>query len=179
MGVALHHAEVGAHVRRQVDLVDDEQIRPRDARAALARDLLSFRDVDDIDGRVHELRTERGGQVVATALHQQEVERREPSQQAANRFEVDGRVLANRRVRAAAGLDADDALGRQRPAPREELGVFLRIDVVGDHGHVHARSQPQAERLGQRGLPGADGTADPDLERLRDHDRNIRASSSA
>ena len=31
--VALHHGEVGAHVGRQVDLVDDEQIGARDARA--------------------------------------------------------------------------------------------------------------------------------------------------
>jgi len=39
LGVAPHHAEVGADGRREVDLVDDEQVGLRDARPALARDL--------------------------------------------------------------------------------------------------------------------------------------------
>ncbi len=36
--VGLHHAQVRAHERRKIDLVDDQQIRARDARPALARD---------------------------------------------------------------------------------------------------------------------------------------------
>src|SRR5437763_450449 len=113
---------IGTDVRRQVDLVDDEQVRARDARSALARDLLPLRHVDDVDRRVDELGTEGGGQVVAAALHQQQVKRRESPQQLADGFEVDGRVLADRGVRTAARLDADDALGRERAAPGEELG---------------------------------------------------------
>src|SRR5437773_8985224 len=45
---------------------------------------------------------------------QQQVKRRESPQQLADGFEVDGRVLADRGVRTAARLDADDALGRER-----------------------------------------------------------------
>jgi hypothetical protein len=39
-------------MRRQVGLVDDEQIRAGDAGAALARDLLALGHVDHVDGEV-------------------------------------------------------------------------------------------------------------------------------
>src|SRR5262249_50055990 len=57
-GVALHHGKAGADVRREVDLVDDQEIRARDARSALARNLVAARDVDDIDRGVDELGAE-------------------------------------------------------------------------------------------------------------------------
>src|SRR5258706_10114601 len=41
-----HDLERGADHRRQVDLVDDEEIGLRDARPALARDLVARGDVD-------------------------------------------------------------------------------------------------------------------------------------
>src|SRR5947199_134440 len=183
-GVALHDGEVGADVGREVDLVDDEQLRARDARPALARDFLALGNVDHVEGRVHELGAEGRGQVIAAALEQQELEVREILQEEVHRLEVYRRVFTNRGVRAPAGLDADDALGRQGTAPDEELRILLRVDVVGDHGHVELVAEPQAERLGQRGLARADGAADADLHRARDvgrcaHDRNRRMSSVA
>ena len=39
-------------------------------------------------------------------------------------------------MRAAAGLDTDDAVQGQRLAPRQELGVLTGVDVVGDDGDV-------------------------------------------
>src|SRR5207237_681008 len=48
-GVALHHLQRRADMGREVDLVDDQEIGPRDARAALRRDFLAGGDVDDID----------------------------------------------------------------------------------------------------------------------------------
>src|SRR5437899_6203851 len=38
--VAFHHVEVGADQRREIDLVDNEQVGARDAGSALARDLV-------------------------------------------------------------------------------------------------------------------------------------------
>ena len=76
-GVAVHHLQRRADVRRQVGLVDDEQVGPGDAGAALARDLVAAGDVDDVDGQVGQLGAEGGGQVVAAALDEDEVERRE------------------------------------------------------------------------------------------------------
>src|SRR5439155_8969833 len=61
----------------------------------------------------------------------------------------------------------------------EELRVLLGIDVVGDHGHVEGLAQPDAEGLGEGGLARAHRPSDADFERLRDHDRNSRDSSSA
>ena len=64
--------------------------------------------------------------------------------------EVDAGVLADRGVRAAAGLDAHDPLRRQRAGAGEEFGVFLGVDVVGDRGDVVAvaeascRARPSA-----------------------------------
>src|SRR5829696_8776745 len=45
--IALHQLEACAYMWREVDLVDDEEIGAGDAGAALSRDLLAHRDVDD------------------------------------------------------------------------------------------------------------------------------------
>ena len=75
-GVALHHVEAGADVRREIDLVDHQQVRARDAGAALARDLLALRDVDDVDGDVGKLGRERRRQIVAAGLDEDQIEAR-------------------------------------------------------------------------------------------------------
>src|SRR5207245_11665208 len=62
------------HVGREVDLVDDEQVRARDARSTLARDLLALGDVDHVDRRVHQLRAERRGQIIAAALDEEQIQ---------------------------------------------------------------------------------------------------------
>ena len=41
--VAVHHLEVGADQRREIDLVDDQQVGAGDAGPALARDLVAGR----------------------------------------------------------------------------------------------------------------------------------------
>jgi len=78
-------------------------------------------------------------------------------------------------VWAAAGLDADDAFFRQRPAAHQKLRVLLGVDVVGHDGDVVLVAQPLAQRIDQRGLAGPDGTRDADAQGLQaGHDRNNR-----
>src|SRR5262249_10271927 len=93
-------------------------------------------------------------------------------------------VLADRRVRTAAGLDPEHALLRQDAAPDQELGVFLGIDVVGDHGHVEAVAEPEAQSLDQRRLARPYRAADSDPQgarnpRLCAHERTGLISSVA
>src|SRR5438552_16645366 len=165
LGVPLHHGEIGADVGREVDLVDDEQIGAGDAGPALARDLVPFGYVDDIDGRVHELRAEGGGEVVSSALHEEHLEGGEAAEQLVRRFEVDGGILADGRVWASARLHSHHPFRRQGASSDQELRVFLRIDVVGDHGDVVAIAQTQAERLDEGRLARAYGPADADAKR--------------
>ena len=47
--ILLHHLEAGADVRREVGLVDDEDVRLRDPGPVLARDLVAGGHVDHID----------------------------------------------------------------------------------------------------------------------------------
>src|SRR5688572_15660286 len=56
--VTVHDLEIRADIRRKIGFVDDKQIRPRDSRTSLARNLVASRDIDDIDRRIHKLRTE-------------------------------------------------------------------------------------------------------------------------
>src|SRR5690606_28467152 len=130
--VAVHHLKARADQRGEVDLVDHQQVRAGDARAALAGDLVAGRDVDDVDGDVRKFRAEGGGQVVAAAFDQDQVEVGEGAVELVHRRQVHRRILADRGVRAAAGLDPQDAIRRQRPRAGQELGVFARVDVVGD-----------------------------------------------
>ena len=117
--------------------------------------------------QIRQLRAERGGQVVAAALDDDEVQLGELARQAVDRVQVDRRVLADRGVRAAARLDADDALLGQRPAAHQELRVLLGVDVVGHDGDVVAVAQALAQRVDQRGLARADGAGDADAQRLQ------------
>src|SRR5260221_530623 len=79
--------------------------------------------------------------------------------------EVDRGVLGDRRVRAAAGLDAGDALRRERARAYQELRILFGIDVVGDDGDGVALAHMLAQAIHQRGLPRADRAADADAQR--------------
>ena len=122
------------------------------------------RDVDDIEGEIGELGREGRRQVVAADLDQDQVEVGEAPHQVVDGGEVDRGVLADRGVRAAAGLDPDDALERQRLGAHQELGVLAGVDVVGDRGDRLAVAHPLAELVHQRGLAGADRAADADAQ---------------
>ncbi len=70
-------------------------------------------------------------------------------------------------MRTAAGFDRRDPFGGERLVPHQELGVFLREDVVGDDRELVVLAQQAAESEEQRGLAAADRAADADGERPR------------
>src|SRR5690606_22023209 len=122
----------GADIRGDVDLVDDQQGRLGDAGAALARDLVALADIDDVDVAVDQFGAEGGGQIVAAALDEDDVEVGKLRGHLLRRVQVHRHVLADRSVRATARFHAGDARRVDRAAANDELGVFLRVDVVGD-----------------------------------------------
>ena len=75
--VAPHDVQVGADVRRQVDLVDDQQVAVADARTSLAGNLVALGHVDDEDETVGQLAREDRGEVVAAGLDDDQLEVRE------------------------------------------------------------------------------------------------------
>ncbi len=170
-GVPVHHLEAGTDQRGKVDLVDDQEIRAGDAGTALARDLLAGRDIDHVDREIRELGAEGRGQVVAAGLDQQQLEAGKAPPHLADGGEVDRGVLADRRMGAAARLDAHDTLGRQGAGPDQDLLILLGVDVVRHHRHVVALAQPLAERLAERGLAGADRAANSDPQGPMRHER--------
>ncbi len=56
--IRFHHLKVRSYQRSQIYLVDDEKIGARNTRAALARYLFAFCDIDDVDGKVGQLGAE-------------------------------------------------------------------------------------------------------------------------
>jgi hypothetical protein len=132
--IPLHHVEIGADMRGQILLIDDEQVRAGDARPALARDFLALADGNHIDRQVGQVRREGCRQIVAAGFDEDHVKIGKTPVEIGYGLEVDRGVLADRSVRAAARLDADDALRRQRLHAHQRLRVLLRVDVVGDDG---------------------------------------------
>src|SRR4051812_935817 len=53
--IAVHHFERGPHHRREIALVDHEEIALRDAGPALAGDLVARRDVDYVEREIGQL----------------------------------------------------------------------------------------------------------------------------
>ena len=154
-------------MRRKVNLVDDEQVGAGDAGAALARNLVAARHVNDVDGDVHELGAEGRREVVAAALDEDEFQARQGVLEVRDGLQVHRGVLAYGRVRAAAGLDAAHALGGERPLTDEKLGVLFGVDVVGHHRQVDPRPQLPAQVINQRRLAAAHGAGDADAEGAR------------
>ena len=142
---------------------------PWAGRAALARHLLAGGHIDEIQGEIDELRAEGRGEIVATTLDDDHLQLRVPAGELVDGADVDGRILADCRVRAAAGFHADDPVFRQRLRPEQDLHVLLGVDVVGHHADVEAAAELPAELLDQRGLAGADGAADADAEDVSGH----------
>ncbi len=169
--VAVHDFEAGADQGCQIGLVDDEQVGAGDARAALARDLVAGGDVDDVDRQIGEFGRKGRGKVVAARFDQDQVELREQPVHLGDRGEVDRGVLADRGMRAAAGLDAADALGRQGAAPGQEFGVLAGVDVVGDRGdletaaHRLCTANPSARSCPSRPVRRSRPAADRALRR--------------
>src|SRR5215217_4986740 len=82
-----------------------------------------------------------------------------------DRRQVHRGVLADCGVRAPSGLDSEDTLRGQRAGHREQAGVLLGVDVVGDRAEVVAVAEPLAEPLHEGGLAGPDRAPDADAER--------------
>ena len=139
-----------------------------------------LRDVDDVDREVGELGAERRGEVVAAALDEDEVERRElarPASSMAARF-----IEASSRIAVCGQPPVSTPTMRPRRAPRadQELGVLAGVDVVGDGGDLVALAHPLAERVDEARLARADRAADADPQNVVFHasrlltDRNSR-----
>ena len=71
-----------------------------------------------------------------------------------DRIEVGADVIAHGRVRTAAGLHGRHPVGVDRAAATKEVGILGRVDVVGDHGALEARSEFAAQG-GHAGRPAA------------------------
>ena len=152
LGVGRHPREVGADVRREVGLVDDEQVGRGDPRPALARNVVTARDVDHEDLRVDEPLGEGRGEVVPAGLDQDQIQRPDLVLQVLDRFEVGGDVVPDRGVRTGPRLHGGDPLGRQHGFAQQEFGVLAGVDVVGDDGEGQFVPQGPAERGDGGGL---------------------------
>ncbi len=89
-----------------------------------------------------------------------------PGDQVVDGVEVGGDVVADRGVRAAAGLHRGDPLVGQHGVAAQEVGVLGGVDVVGQHRQRQLVAQLPAQGGHQCGLAGTDGSADADAQRL-------------
>jgi hypothetical protein len=85
--------------------------------------------------------------------------------QLVDRFQVHGRIFADRGVRTAAGFYALHAIGRQCALANQELGVLSRVDVVGDNGQADRRPLCFAQNIDQGRLSAADRSSHADTKR--------------
>src|SRR5205814_3993376 len=113
-----------------------------DPGPAFARDFIALSYVNHVNGGVDQFRAEGRGQVISAAFNQEKVQIGETALQLANGLQVNGRILANRRVRASPGLDTNHSVRCERAPARQELGVFARVDVVGDHRKLLLVAKP-------------------------------------
>ena len=151
----LHHLEAGADVRREVGLVDDEDVRMRDPGPVLARDLVAGGDVDHIDEIVDQRRRKGERQIIAAAFDQHDIAIRKAPLHVLDRREVHAWILAHRSMRAGTCLHSEDAFLEQNAleGTLDVLGVLGRHHVVGDDEHLDAEvEQPRRNGFHDCGL---------------------------
>src|SRR5207248_329333 len=138
--IVRHHIEARTDVRREIDFVDDQYVGLRDARAILAGNLVAGRDVDDVNEKVDERRTERQRQIVAAAFDQDDVGVGKSRFHVLDRGEIHARILAYGGMWTSAGLHAENAFRDENALQRalNVLRVLGRHDVVGDDQHLDA-----------------------------------------
>jgi len=161
-GVPFHDGQIGPDLGCQVDFVDDEQVGFGDAGAAFAGNFVPCGDVDDVDGQIHQFGTEGGGEVVAAALDEDQIQIGEVVLQLFDGDQVDGGVFADGGVGAAAGFDAQDAIAFQCLGPHQKLCIFLGVDIVGHHGQLILLAHGFAEGIHQRRFPRSDRASNSD-----------------
>lgn len=71
--ITLHDTQIRAHNLRQINLIHDQQVRARDARPTLARDLVASRDINHVDDEIRQFARVVRGQVIPAGLDQQKV----------------------------------------------------------------------------------------------------------
>ena len=76
---------------------------------------------------VGELGRKGGGEIVAAAFDQDDVESGRRISRSSHGGQVHAGVVADRRVRTAAGLDAEDAVGGQRACWRTRNSASSRV----------------------------------------------------
>ena len=79
--------------------------------------------------------------------------------------QVGADVVADRGVRAAAGLHRPDPRRVEHAGPAQEVGVLGGVDVVGDHAQAQLTGEGPAQRRDQGGLARPDRPADADPQR--------------
>ena len=66
-------------------------------------------------------------------------------------------------MRATAGLNSDDPLDRQNLAAREELGIFVGVNIIGDHCEVDLGPELLQSISTRAVLPEPTGPATPSV----------------
>lgn len=161
--VTRHDFKIRPHAGSQIGFVDHEQIGLGDPWPALARDLVSAANVDDLNREVRQFPAEARGQIVAAGLDEQNIGF-ELAVQFFERDEVRGNVFANRGVRTAARLHRANPIRLQRAVFHEKLTVLSRENIVRHGSHAHLFAQLFAKLKHQRRLSAADRSAYADGE---------------
>src|SRR4029077_19321384 len=97
-------------MRREVDLVDHQQVASGYSRAAFPRDFVPLGYVDNINCPVGELRRKSGGPVVAAGFDNDCFKSGEFLLKCGDGGEVDAGVLSNGAMRAAARFHSNNPL---------------------------------------------------------------------
>lgn len=163
-GVTSHNGEVGADGWSQVGFVNDEEIGLRDARAAFAGNLVSARNINDLNRVIGQFAAETGGQVIPARFQKQKVGT-EFGLKILQSEQVGGDIVPDGGVRAAPGFDRSNAFRGQRLIPHQEFAVFLGENIIGHGRQIQPVPQPQAKLQHERGLSAAHRSPDSHGER--------------
>jgi|GEM_PF-6109532 len=149
--IARHDIKISSDSGREIGLINYKQIGLRDARTALARNLVSTGHVDHIDRVIGEFAAEVRRQIIAAGFDQENLRSKLPVQ-FFQRQQIRRNILANSGVWTTTCFHGADSLWFEGAMPNQEFTVFLGKNIICHSGQSHAVPQALAKRKHERGL---------------------------
>jgi hypothetical protein len=140
-------------MRRQIHLVDDKKIRPRNPWSTFSWDLVAPRHINHIDDVIDKLRAKGRSQVVAPAFQKDQFNIRMATKQIVNGFLVMRGIFPNRRMWTAPSFNTKNPVDRQGTALGQDFRVDFRENIVCHGGKAESIAQPLTQRFDKRCLP--------------------------
>lgn len=153
-GVTLHHCQIRPDGRRQIGLIDDQEVRLGQAGPTLSRYFVAPGDINHLNGEIRQFPAETGRKIIA-ARFQKEQLRVKFFVKLLQGHKIRRDVLTNGCMGASTGFDRPNSSGLQGLMLLEEFAILPGKNVIGHRCQADLVAKLPTELQHERGFAAA------------------------